>query len=326
MLLCAGYGTRLGELSDERPKPLLPVVDIPIVRFGIANLRGHGITDIVINLHHKRELFRSELGDGSDLGVRLHYTEEPTILGTGGGLKNALELLDPDGSDEPFVSHNGKLIFDVDVTALLAQDRADTEALGALVIRPTPDAQDWGAVAIDDSQPPRIQDFWGKGHHMFCGIHVSRPSAIARLPDGESCSLRQGYAPWIKQGAQVGAYIEDPERYFAEHSTPERYLQSNVDILRGAHISHPPGPLRGVDSEAVVSARAEVRDPVRIGPGARIADDAVIGPDSVIGRGARVGAGATLVRSVVWAGAHVEPGARLENCIVTPHQVVRAGD
>ncbi len=321
MLLCAGYGTRLGALSDERPKPLLPVVDIPIIRYGIANLRGHGVADIVINLHHKGELFRDELGDGSDAGVRIQYTEEPDILGTGGGLKNALHLLDPDGTDEPFISHNGKLIFTLDVTALLAQHTND-DALGTLVVRPTPDAEDWGAVRIDDQTPPRIQEFWGKGRHMFCGIHVSRPSSIARLPDGESCSLRQGYALWIADGAQVGAYVEDSARYFAEHSTPERYLQSNIDILRGAEIPHPPGPLGGVDSEAVVDPSAEIRGPVRVSAGARIGAGAVVGPDAVIGRGASVGAGATVTQAVLWPETRVGDGVRVERAIVTSHSVV----
>jgi len=323
MLLCAGYGTRLGVLSDERPKPLLPVVDIPIIRYGIANLRGHGVTDIVVNLHHKGELFQQELGDGADTGVRVHYSAEPDILGTGGGLKNALKLLDPDGDDEPFLSHNGKLIFPLDVSALFAQHAADPDALGTLVIRPTPDAEDWGAVRIDDNQPARIQEFWGKGRHMFCGIHVTRPSIIRRLPDGESCSLRQGYAPWIADGAKVGAYIADGDRYFAEHSTPERYLQSNIDVLRGATIPYPPGPLGGIDSEAHVDASAKIREPVRISAGARIGSGAIIGPDTVVGRNATVGANAIVSQSVVWANARVADGARVERSIVANEQVVK---
>src|SRR5687768_8226925 len=110
MLLCAGYGTRLGALSDERPKPMLPVCDVPIVRFGIAQLVAHGVRDIVINVHHRGDVIERELGDGSGLGARIRYSSEDVLLGTGGGLKHALALLDPDGEDAPFVSMNGKLI------------------------------------------------------------------------------------------------------------------------------------------------------------------------------------------------------------------------
>src|SRR5262245_1305423 len=110
MLLCAGLSTRLGKLGAECPKPMLPVCGLPILRDGIANLVGHGITELVINTHHLREVFERALGDGSAFGARIQYSHEPVLLGTGGGLKHALRLLDPDGRDEPFISANGKLI------------------------------------------------------------------------------------------------------------------------------------------------------------------------------------------------------------------------
>src|SRR5512143_3624360 len=118
MLLCAGLGTRLGALSDERPKPMLPVCDLPILRYGIANLVGYGITELVINVHHRGDVIEREIGDGARFGARVRYSPEQVLLGTGGGLKHALPLLDPDGRDEPFLSLNGKLIFDVDLPAL----------------------------------------------------------------------------------------------------------------------------------------------------------------------------------------------------------------
>src|SRR5262245_66594897 len=102
MLLCAGLSTRLGALGAERPKPLMPVCGIPILAYGITNLVGHGITELVINTHHRRELFEREIGDGRQWGARIHYSHEDKLLGTGGGLKNALRLLDPAGTDEPF--------------------------------------------------------------------------------------------------------------------------------------------------------------------------------------------------------------------------------
>src|SRR5205823_4875327 len=120
MLLCAGLSTRLGALGAARPKPMLPVCGMPILAYGIANLVGHGITELVINTHHRGDVIEQELGDGAQLGARIHYVHEPQILGTGGGLKHALSLLDPEGHDEPFLSANGKLIFDLDVAALVA--------------------------------------------------------------------------------------------------------------------------------------------------------------------------------------------------------------
>lgn len=317
MLLCAGLGTRLGALSDERPKPMLPVCDLPILRFGIAQLVAHGIRDLVINVHHRGDVIERELGDGAGFGARIQYSHEDTILGTGGGLKHALHLLDPDGNDAPFVSMNGKLIFDVDLTALLdAFARAPADTLGMMVVKRDPDAETWGAV---DVQGGRIHDILGKGRHMFCGVHATRPSTVARLPDGEACMIRQGYLPWLRGGEAVRAF-EHEGGYFAEHSTPRRYLESNWALLDGTPLRHPPGALRGVDPSATIAG--EVREPVRIGAGAVIGAGAIVGPHAVVGAGATVEAGAHLERTVVWAGATAR-GA-LRDAIVTAHGVTVA--
>jgi NDP-sugar pyrophosphorylase family protein len=323
MLLCAGLSTRLGSMGEALPKPLLPVCDLAIIRYGVALLVGHGIRDVVINLHHRGELIRAELGDGADLGARIRYVEEAVILGTGGGLKNALPLLDPDGEDRPFVSMNGKLIFDLDLTALLDAVARDPDALGTLVVRRTPDAAAWGAI---DARPDpggrlRVQDILGDGAYMFCGVHVVRPSIVRRLPDGEACMIRQGYLPWLRAGARVAAFDAGPV-YFAEHSIAPRYLESNLALLGGASLRHPPGPLIGVDDTAHVHPTAALHHPLRIGAGAHIGANAVVGPGAVVGAHAIVEDGARIERAVVWPRARAAGAIR--DAIVTWTTVIPA--
>lgn len=315
MLLCAGLGTRLGALSDRRPKPMLPVCDLPIVRYGVANLVAHGIRDLVVNLHHRGELIEQELGDGSALGARIQYSREDELLGTGGGLKRALDLLDPDGRDEPFVSLNGKLIFDVDLGAVLEAQRRDADALGTMVVRAAADAVEWGAVDVrEEGGRLRVRDILGAGRHMFCGVHVTRPSVVRRLPDGEACMVRQGYLPWLRAGEAVGAYVHE-EGYFAEHSTEQRYLASNLALLGGAPLRHPPGPLVGVDPSAVIDPSARILEPVRIAAGARVEAGAVVGPLAVVGAEAVVAAGAHVERAILWPRARAE--GQVRDAVVT---------
>lgn len=303
MLLCAGMSTRLGPLGAERPKPMLPVCGYPILAYGCANLVAHGITELVVNTHHLGDLIRRELGDGRQYGARIRYLHEDVILGTGGGLKHALPLLDPDGRDEPFVSCNGKLIFDLDVTALIAAYRSAAaitpDLLGMMVVRRVPDALDWGAVDVRDG---RVHDILGTGAYMFCGVHVTRPSVVARLPDGEACMIRQGYLPWLRAGGTVAAF-EQEAGYFAEHSTPERYVESNRALLAGAPLRHPPGRLAGIDPTARIHPSAAIEGPVKIGAGAVIGPGASIGAGTVVGDGAVVTA--PVAGAIVWAGARV---------------------
>jgi mannose-1-phosphate guanylyltransferase len=304
MLLCAGLSTRLGKLGVECPKPMLPVCGVPILAYGIANLVAHGVTELVINTHHRGERIERELGDGRRFGARIQYTHEPVLLGTGGGLKHALPLLDPDRRDEPFLSINGKLIFDLDITALVAAYRAAGDVLGMMVVRRVPDARDWGAVNVQvDGRGPRVTDILGDGEHMFCGAHVTRPSVMARLPAGEADSIRQGYLPWLRAGERVAAY-EHRDGYFAEHSTPERYLASNWALLGGAPLRHPPTRLHGIDPTARIHPGATIVEPVKIGAGAVVGAGVTIGPNAIVGDGAIVRA--SIAGTVVWAGAVVE--------------------
>jgi mannose-1-phosphate guanylyltransferase len=300
MLLCAGDSTRLGTLGERRPKPMLPVCGIPILAYGIANLVAHGITELVINTHHRGEVIRDEIGDGRRFGARIHYIHEAKLLGTGGGLKNALPLLDPDGRDEPFISLNGKLVFDLDITALVDAYRRAGDILGMMVVRRVPNARDWGAVDVrSDARGLYVANILGDGGHMFCGVHVTRPSVMARLPEGESDSIRQGYLPWLRAGERVAAY-DHADGYFAEHSTPERYFDSNRALLAGQVLRHPPGRLVGVDPTARIHPSVTIVPPVKVGAGARIGPGVTIGPNAVIGDGAVIER--SIVDGIVWAG------------------------
>lgn len=307
MILAAGFGTRLGSLSDERPKPLLPVADIPLIRYAQALLRGAGVSRVVVNLHHRGELLERELGD------EVVYSRESKILGTAGGIRHALPLL----GDGPFFVVNGKILLDLDLAEVLAQHRA-SGAAATLVVRPDPEARRWGAIDAPPEGGP-IRGMLGDGDFMFTGVHVIDPSLIARLPDDgqERCMIRQGYLPWIAEGTPIHAYVA--RGYFMEHSTPGRYLEGNRNVLRGlATLRHPPGVLVGVDSTAQVDPTATIVPPVRIAPGAVIGAGATIGPDAVIGARATVGAGVTVTDAVVWPDARVDEDTH--HAIVTPTQ------
>ena len=303
MILAAGLGSRLGTLSDERPKPMLPVADVPLVRWALDLLRGAEIRDVVVNLHHRAEIIERELGD------EVRYSREAEILGTGGGIRRALPFLDDGG---PFVVANGKIVADIDVAAVLRAHRA-AGAMATLVVRRDPDAARWGAIDAP-AEGGRIRGMLGAGNFMFTGVQVLEPSLIARFPDdGQArCIVRQGYLPWIAEGVPIHAYVHDG--YFMEHSTPERYLAGNINVLRGAM-----GPGHsGIDASARVSPSARIIPPVLIGAGAEIDARAEIGPDTVVGRGARVDAGIRVMRAVVWPDTRVAEDAL--DAIVTPRQ------
>lgn len=296
LILAAGLGTRLGTLSDERPKPLLPVCNVPLVRYAVALLRGHGIDEIAVNLHHRGELIRAELGDG------VRYSEEAEILGTGGGIVRIADWLTRGGRDS-FVVVNGKIVTDIDIAATLRHHDA-TDAAATMVLREVPDAHKWGAIELDGAG--RVTRIIGEGTPgarvcMFTGVHVLSPRLIARLPaTGESDSIRQAYLPALRAGERIEGVVH--EGYWHEHSTPARYLQGNWNVLGGSvKLTYPPA---GVG---------------RLGEGVVVEDGAVLGERVVVGARSRVRAGARLERVVVWPDSVVE-GA-VSDAIVTPRGV-----
>jgi mannose-1-phosphate guanylyltransferase len=293
LILAAGLGTRLGALSDERPKPLLPVCDVPLIRYAVALLRSAGISEIAINLHHRGELIRAELGEG------FHYSDEPTILGTGGGIAKLADWLTAGGRDS-FVVVNGKIVSDIDVGATLRHHDA-TNATATMVVREVPDAHKWGAIDVGDDG--RVTGIIGQGRAgahacMFTGVHVLSPRLIARLPaTGESDSIRQAYIPALLDGERIEAIRYGG--YWHEHSTPERYLQGNWNLLSGSvTLTYPPAEIRAISTSAIVE------------PGAQLSPQVVVGARSVVRATAR------LDRVVIWPDSVVD--GELRDAIVTP--------
>src|SRR6201991_4502779 len=144
LILAGGEGTRLRPLTSTVPKPVVPLVDRPFIRFMIDWLRSHGVDDVVMSCGHLASGVRNVLGDGEALGIRLRYVEEPRPLGTGGALKYAEQLL-----DERFLMLNGDVLTDIDVTAQL-RAHEETKARATLALYPVEDPSSYGLVRLND--------------------------------------------------------------------------------------------------------------------------------------------------------------------------------
>jgi mannose-1-phosphate guanylyltransferase len=314
MILAAGRSTRLGELGAMLPKPLVPICGYPAIAFGLALCRRAGLTDVVINLHHHGELIRRALGDGADHGLSIRYSEEDELLGTGGGIRKARALF----RSEPVLVMNGKVVVDLDLAALVAAHRAAPEGtLATMVLRQDAHIDRWSPVGTDVTgrvvslrhQRTDHTPVGSISDQMFTGVQVLESALLDRLPAGVSDVIGDAYIPALVAGGRIQSFVIDG--YFAEHSTPERYLEGNLTLLRKPGlVPHPPGPLVGVDATASVDPRARLVMPVRVAGGAIIEADATVGPDVVIGPRARVRAGARVEKSVVWQGAVVDGEVR----------------
>jgi mannose-1-phosphate guanylyltransferase len=325
MLLAAGRSTRLGALGLTLPKPLVPICGYPAIRFGLRAAARAGIRRAVVNLFHRGELLRTTLGDGRALGIPVDYSVEDELLGTGGGLARARALL----GAGPVLAMNAKVVADLDLPALIAAHGAGGDAVATMVLRDDPDPARWGAIGVDaagrvvsilDARSPRPPE-GAVTLGMFTGVQVLAPALLDRLQPVFCDLIRDAYLPALLAGETIRAVAL--AGYFAEHSTPARYLAGNLALLREPELLRdPPGPLVGVDPDTCVDPGARLVPPLRIEAGAVIERGASVGPDVVVGAGARIGPGARVQRAVLWPAAAVGAGADVSDAIVTPTSVV----
>ena len=232
MILAAGLGTRLRPLTNTTPKPLLPMGGIPLIVWNLLLLRQHGFHEVVINLHYLGSMIEQALGDGAKFGLRIRYSHEPVILGTGGGIKQA----EPFFAGEPVLVLNGDTLFELDLEALMAFHQSQ-KAAATLVVREDPDAATWGLVEVREDH--RIVRITGKGladsvptiPRMFAGIHILEPRLLQDVPKGVLSSIIDPYVAAISRGERVVGY--DLHGYWSDIGTVERYEQAEQDVHAG---------------------------------------------------------------------------------------------
>lgn len=232
MILAAGLGTRLRPLTNTIPKPLLPIAGTPLIVWNLLLLKRHGFHQVVINLHYLGPMIEQALGDGSKFGMRIIYSHEPIILGTGGGIKKA----EPYFSGEPVLILNADTLVELDLEALRDFHRS-RGAAATLALREDQDAERWGLVEVGEQD--RILRITGRGvreattiaQRMFAGIHILHPRLLQQVPKGVVSSIIDPYVAAIERGEPVLGY--DLHGYWSDIGTTERYIQAEHDARSG---------------------------------------------------------------------------------------------
>jgi mannose-1-phosphate guanylyltransferase len=303
MVLAAGLGERLRPLTALRAKPAMPMLNRPLIQWTLELLARHGVEEVMVNLHHLPESVVAAVGDERSLGVRVRYSREPRLLGTGGGPRRVRAFF----GDAPFLLLNGDILIGFDLGKLLERHRA-SGARATLALRRHTGPGRYSSIEL--GRDGRIRSIGGArnaGALLFTGVHVLDPLLLDRLPAGRpSDTVRDLYLPMLAAGEAVhGARVRGR---WLDIGSPQLYLD--------AHLRAIPRDRSRVDPGAVVSRSARLGR-AAVGAGARIGDRARVS-DSVVWPGGEIGAGARLRRVVVTGGARVRPGERLTGVVVLP--------
>jgi mannose-1-phosphate guanylyltransferase len=316
LILVGGEGTRLRPLTSRIPKPVVPLVERPFITYMLEWLRSHGVEEVILACGFLPDALQAILGDGSSLGLRLHYVVEPEPLGTGGALAYAAERL-----ADRFLMLNGDVLTDMDLTAQLAAHEA-SGACGTLALINVEDPSAYGLVPLNPDGS--VREFLEKPspeeasetNLVNAGAYVLERSVLEVLPAaGTNCSIERDVFPKLV-GHGLHGFAQDG--YWMDIGTPSRYLQATYDILEGTVTTRIGERLARSAMRLVEGAEIHGRvvAPALVGAGSRIERGAIVGGRSVLGREVWIGPGAHVEGSVLLDGVRIGAHSRIRGAIL----------
>src|SRR5215207_7828360 len=328
MILAAGLGTRLRPLTYVMPKPVAPVLNVPIVARIAELLARHGFSDVVTNLSYLPEQIRAVLGDGSGFGLRISYSEEPEPLGTAGGVGKVRDFL---SETDSFLIISGDALTDIDLSAMREAHDSDLKsgAIATLATKRVEDTTQFGVTITDDDG--RIQGFQEKPEPAEalsdlanCGIYMFRSEIFDHFPPPDHKSPAgdedqpPGFVDWAVDvfpalhDGDVPFHSHEIDAYWNDIGSISEFVQGNLDALAGG-VRIAPGAEEvssgvyaghGSDLDAV-----KVKSPVLKGRDCHLGGGVSLHGPVVVGDGCRIGPGGMLRDAVVLPGAEIPAGA-----------------
>jgi NDP-sugar pyrophosphorylase family protein len=234
MILAAGEGSRLRPLTLQNPKVLLPIAEVPLIQYTLFWLKSHGIQEVAVNLYHLGAKIKDFLGDGSQFGMRIHYSLEETLLGTAGGIKRMEPFF-----DGTFAVVYGDVLTNFDLSAMSKFHR-DKRAIATIALFEASAARDVGIVVINAHG--KVIDFVEKpkplspNPHPLCngGIYILEKEMLDYIPGQVFCDFAYDIFPkLVGLGLPVYGYIIKTGDYLIDIGSIDKYQKANQDMRDG---------------------------------------------------------------------------------------------
>ena len=334
MVLAAGVGSRLDPLTASVPKPLVPVVNRPVMEHIIRLLHKHGFDEICANLHYLPEQIAEYFGDGAKLGVKLHFEREAKLSGDAGGVRSCRKFL----QDETFIVIMGDLITDADLGALIRRHK-EKKALASIAVKQMDDVSRFGVIVRDKEgfvtgfqEKPKQEE--ALSNLISTGIYILEPEVFNFIPEtGDYGFGRQLFPQLVASGERVLSI--EIESYWSDVGTIDQYRESNLHALADkVNLEMAPLALQApgalgfdhslrLDTNAQVSSDAIIEGNLLLGKNSKIAAGTKIEGNVVVGDECVVDANCQLKDCVIWSGTHVQSGSSIIDSVVGSDCVVK---
>lgn len=330
MILCAGLGTRLLPITERCPKPLVPVLNLPNLLHNLFVMKRAGIQEVILNLHHLGEQIEAVLGDGHAWGMKIAYSHEPVLLGTGGGVKKAEAFF----QGQTFVLMNCDFVTNIELGPVIAR-HLQRQALATMVLfQDSLRERAYSPVGVTAASEicslPKLKTKEPQRSGIFTGIHVLHPSTLEVLRPEPSGINEILYPHFMKAAPQriFGEFVEGSYWYDTGNlpflwATSQALLQELSKSPKGM-LAHCLAEFGGYEEkrpglwmkrESSLPTKLETQGTVLMGSDCHIAPGVVLGPNTVIGDHSHIGERAHVARSLLLSHAEVARGESLERSI-----------
>jgi mannose-1-phosphate guanylyltransferase len=329
MVLAAGVGSRLDPLTANLPKPLVPVVNKPVMEHILALLRQHGFDEVCANLHYLPESIVEYFGDGSKFGTKLKFQHEPKLSGDAGGVRSCKQFL----QDDTFIVIMGDLITDADLGALVKRHK-EKKALASIAVKPMEDVSRFGVIVRNDEdfitgfqEKPKQEE--ALSNLISTGIYILEPEVFKFIPEtGDYGFGRQLFPTLVERGEKVLSI--EIQSYWSDVGTIDQYRQSNLHALaEQVHL-----PMAAVsrrvgdyvvrqEADSTLAPDAHVGGNLLLGRNSKIASGAKLSGNVVIGENCVIDVNCQLTDCVIWSGTHVQSGVSIVNSVIGSDCVVK---
>jgi mannose-1-phosphate guanylyltransferase len=326
MVLAAGLGTRLRPITYAMPKPMVPVLNRPVMEHIVRLLARNGFNEAIANLHWFPETIEAHFGDGSEFGIELSYSREERLLGTSGGVRNAAGFL-----GDSFLVISGDALTDIDLGAM-REFHESHDGIATLATKRVTDTSQFG-VAITGADG-RIQGFQEKPEPAEalsdlanCGIYMFRAEIFDYFPEPGTSKAAgpedpAGFADWAMDvfpallGNDIPFYSHEIEAYWNDIGNLDELRQGSLDALHGAVEIEldVPEVAAGIRSATPLDG-IEIEGPALIGADVRLGGGARLQGPVIVGDGCEIGAGAWVRDSILLAGTELPADGMLVGAI-----------
>lgn len=318
VVMAGGAGSRLRPLTINHPKPMVPMVNKPVIGHIVDLLKRHGIKDVVVTLQYRAEDIQDYLGDGSHWGMNIQYSVEEAPLGTAGSVKQAQKAL-----DETFIVISGDAVTDIDLSAVVEYHRAK-KALATITLYHVANPLEYGVVIVDDDG--RIEQFlekpsWGEviSDTVNTGIYVLEPQVLDYFEPAVSFDFSKDLFPiLLNKGDPMYGYVASG--YWCDVGNLAEYMRATQDILEGRVRVDPIGQHLGggvwCEEGVEIAPDAQLYGPIFLGDGVKVKAGVVIHGPTVVHDYSVVDNYAHLDRSIVWRNCYIGEGVELRGATV----------